>query len=146
MVNAIIFQNNRELNSTGYKPVYLRNTTDLNNINEVILNIIKSMKRKVDKFSYCVENILLLVIDDIILKGNRYILKKIKGKHNFVMPGVLLNYINNDTIKVKVSVDIKSSIIFKKDEIINLDINTSRIIDDFGYNYYMELNGINIKY
>ena len=146
LVNAIIFHNNRELNSTGYKPVDLRNITDQNIINEVILNIIKSMKRKVDKFSYCVENTLLLVTDDIILKGNRYILKKIKGKHNFVIPGVLLNYINDDTIKIKVSVDIKNSKIFKKDEIINLDINTCRIIDDFGYNYYMELNGVNINY
>ena len=64
--NAIEFHNKSVLNSTGYKPVDIRNTTDETIINEEVLNIIKSMKRKINN-----------------LKGNRYILTKKKSKTKF---------------------------------------------------------------
>ena len=63
------------MSSTGYRPVELRNITDKKIINEVVEIIAKSMKRKIDKFQYCIPNTLLLITNDIILKGKRYILK-----------------------------------------------------------------------
>ena len=76
LANAIEFHNNRELSSTGYKPVDIRDTKDKDIINKVVLNIIKSMQRKLDKFKYCIEKTLLLITKEIELKGSRYILKK----------------------------------------------------------------------
>ena len=46
--------------------------------------------------------------------GNRYILKKLKGKKKFNIPGKLLKYENDDTIKVIISVNFEDSQIFKK--------------------------------
>ena len=82
--NAIEYHNTRVLKSTGHKPIDIRNTTDVNIINEVVLNLVKSMKRKIDKFKYCVKNTLLLVSNEICLKGNRYILIKKKVKQNLI--------------------------------------------------------------
>ena len=42
------------------------------------------MQRKIDKFKQCVPNTLLLVCKDIELRGNRYILRNIKGKKNLM--------------------------------------------------------------
>ena len=81
--NAIEFNNKSVLTSTGYKPVDIKNTTDETIINEEVLNIIKSMKRKINKFYYYVENTLLLVVYKISLKVNRYILTKKKSKTKF---------------------------------------------------------------
>ena len=61
IINAIIYHNNRVLSSTGYKPNDIRNTADDKIIQEVTNNIMKSMKRKVDKYSKCPENTLLLI-------------------------------------------------------------------------------------
>lgn len=41
--------------------------------------------------------------------GNRYILKKLKGKKKFNIPGKLLKYENDDTIKVIISVNFEDS-------------------------------------
>ena len=38
-------------------------------------------------------------------------------------------------------VDIYGSEIFKKNDIINLNIDWCRAIDEFGFSYYMEKNG-----
>lgn len=76
IIDAIEYHNNRELSSTGFKPVEIRNTEDKDLINQLVLNIIKSMKRKIDKFKECVPNTLLLICEDVELHGNRYLLKK----------------------------------------------------------------------
>ena len=76
--DAIDFHNNRKLKSTGYKPIEIKDTTDENIINEVIENIIKSMKRKVKHELKLLKNTLLLICPNIELKSNKYVLKKIK--------------------------------------------------------------------
>ena len=49
IINAVEYHNNRVLNSTGFKPKEIRHFEDELVINQVINNIVKSMKRKVDK-------------------------------------------------------------------------------------------------
>ena len=87
------------------------------------------MQRKIDKFKQCVPNTLLLVCKDIELPGNRYILRNIKGKKKFNVPGKLLKYVNDVTIKVCISVSVDDSEIFKKNKNINLNIACCRVID-----------------
>ena len=72
------------------------------------------MKRKIDKFKECVPNTLLLICEDVELHGNRYLLKKNKGKKKYTIPGKLLNYVNDDIIKVIISVNVNDSIYLKK--------------------------------
>ena len=72
------------------------------------------MKRKIDKFKECVPNTLLLICEDVELHGNRYLLKKNKGKKKYTIPGKLLNYVNDDKIKVIISVNVNDSIYLKK--------------------------------
>lgn len=140
--NAIEYHNNRVLSSTGYKPVDLRNVTDKDIINDVLKNIIKSMQRKIDKCITCKKNTLLLIAKDIKLKGNSYVLKKTKGKNKFIIPGKLMEYISDDTIKVKISVDLEDNEIFIKNNLVLLNIECCRVIDEFGYSYFMEKNGV----
>ena len=69
MANVIDYLNHRTLNSTGFKPIELRNNYDENIINEVVNNIIKSMIRKINKFEYCCnQNTLLLISPNIKFK------------------------------------------------------------------------------
>lgn len=68
--------------STKYKPVELRDVKDENLIDEVINNIINSMKRKLKNITKCPKNTLLLLNSDLVLKGKIYHLKK-KGKKKF---------------------------------------------------------------
>ena len=66
------------MKSTGYKPIEIKDTTDESIINEVIENIIKSMKRKVKHERKLLKNTLLLICPNIELKSKKYVLKKIK--------------------------------------------------------------------
>lgn len=80
IADSIEFHNNRELPSTGFKPVDIRHKTDIDIINKVVLNIIRSMQRKINKFNPCAENTLILACRDIEAHGNRFILKNKKDK------------------------------------------------------------------
>ena len=77
---AIDFHNNRKLKSTGLKPIELRDCTNEAIIKQVNKNIIKYMKRKIKKDNKIEKNTLLLIAYDIEKKGNKYVLKKRKGK------------------------------------------------------------------
>ena len=99
------------------------------------------MKRKVDKDVKIEENTLLLITKDIWLKGNNYILKKKKGKHNYNIPGIFIKYINDDIISVTIKITFEDNEIFKKNNILNINKECCRFIDNFGYLYYLEQNG-----
>ena len=106
------------------------------------------MQRKIDKCITCKKNTLLLIAKDIKLKGNSYELKKTKGKNKFIIPGKLREYISDDTIKVKISVDLEDNEIFIQNNLVLLNIECCRVIDEFGYSYFMENNGefLDIEY
>ncbi len=143
---AIDFHNNRILKSTGYKPVDLRNVEDKNIIDEVNKNIIKSMNRKVTKKLKIPKNTLLLLTPDIEIRNNIYILKKHKSKKAFVIPALFVKYLNSNNITVKVMVNYNNDIILKKGDIIKISNECCRIIDDFGFNFYLKQNGEDINW
>ena len=107
------YQLHRVLNSQVFKPNEIRHIENKLVINQVINNIVKSMKRKADKGIKIEENTLLLIIKDIGLKGNNYILKK-NGKHNYNIPGIFIKYINDDKISVSIKITVRDNEIFKK--------------------------------
>ena len=72
--------------------------------------------------------------------------EKIKKKKQFAIPAILIKYINNNTIFVKIKIDFDKEIKFKKDDIININIEWCRIIDDFGFTYYLNLHGLNLNF
>lgn len=81
------------------------------------------MAHKKIKYNECVQNTLILICKEVHLHYSRYILKKIQGKKLFDVPGKHLNTVNDETIKVIISVNVKDSEIFKKNEIISLNID-----------------------
>ena len=143
--NVIEAHNNMIHTSTKYKPVELRDVKDENSIDEVINNIINSMKRKLKDITKCPKNTLLLLNSDLVLKGKIYHLKK-KGKKNFTIPCLLREYINNDTIIIKILITIDKYEYIKKNAYLNVNIDTCRIIDDYGFSYYMQYYGENFDY
>ena len=144
--DAIDFHNNRKLKSTGYKPIEIKDTTDENIINEVIENIIKSMKRKVKHDRKLLKNTLLLICPNIELKSNKYVLKKYKIKKQFIIPAKLIKYINSNTLNIEIKIDFNLGLKLNKGEFINIDCNCCRIIDEFGFNYYLNQNGDHLEY
>ena len=144
--DAIDFHNNRKLKSTGYKPIEIKDTTDENIINEVIENIIKSMKRKVKIDQKLLKNTLLLICPNIELKSNKYVLKKNKIKKQFIIPAKLIKYINSNTLNIEIKIDFNLGLKLNKGDLINIDCNCCRIIDEFGFNFYLNQNGEHLEY
>ena len=72
-----------------------------------------------------------MICPEIELIFDIYILNKKKSKKRFTVPATLIKYVNNNTISVKIKIDFYKEIIFKKDDIINIDIERCRIIDNF---------------
>ena len=139
--DAIDFHNNRILKSTGYKPIELRNNNDKTIIKEVVENVIKSMKRKIKNNFKLKKNTMLLISNGIEKKSNRYELKKHKSKKFFIIPALFLKYINSNTLEVQIKINYNNGVVLNKDEIINISCNSCRIIDDFGFYYYLKENG-----
>ena len=78
--------------------------------------------------------------------SNIYNLKMKKSKKNFIIPAILIKYVNNNTISIKIKIDFQNGIKFKINDIININIEWCRIIDDFGFTYYLNLNGQNLNF
>ena len=76
----------------------------------------------------------------MLYKGKRYILEKAKNKREFTVPGKLIKYLNDNTIKVVISANIDNKDILKKDIFIDIDISCAKVIDDYGYSYYMNIH------
>ena len=143
---ALDFHNNRKLKSTGFKPIELRDCTDEEIIKKVNKNIIKSMRRKIKKDNNIKKNTLLLIASDIEKKGNGYVLKKRKGKKHFIIPAVFKGYSNSNTLRVCLKVNLNNELNLRKEEIINISYDCCRIIDDFGFTFYLNENGENLNF
>ena len=142
---AIDFHNNRIIKSTGYKPIDLRHNEEKNIIDTVNKNIINSMKRKLTNKHKIPKNTLLLICTDIDLLNNVYVLKKHKVKKIFSIPAIFIKYHNSNTIFAKIMVNINNEVTLKKGDVLKFACETCRIIDDFGFHFYLKQNGENIE-
>lgn len=105
------------------------------------------MRRKVKLDKKSLKNSMLLICSEIKLQNNKFILKYKKSKKSFIIPAILIKYVQDDTISCKIKINFeKEDIKFKIDEIINIHINCCRLIDDFGFLYYLNLNGYNLNF
>ena len=143
---AIDYHNNRKLKSTGFKPIELKDCTNEEIIKQVNKNIIKSMKRKIKKDNKIEKNTLLLIASDIEKKGNRYILKNRKGKKHFVIPAIFKGYINSNTLNVCIKVNLNNELNLRKEDIISISYDCCRIIDDFGFTFYLKEYGEELNF
>ena len=144
--DAIDFHNNRKMKSTGFKPIELKDCTNEQLIDQVNKNIIKSMKRKIKKENNIQKNTLLLITSEIEKSGNRYIKKKIKGKKKFIIPAIFLRIINSNTVSICLKVNFKNGLNLRKNDIINISYECCRIIDDFGFSFYLKEHGEELNF
>ena len=143
--NAIEFHNFRLLKSTGFKPLELRHNEDKKIIEIVNKNIIKFMKRKLKNKNNMKENTLLLLCPELEIRNNVYIFKKIKSKKLFVIPAMLIKFLNSNTIYVKIMVNELKPLNINLGDTINISIECCRIIDDYKYSFYLKKYGENIN-
>ena len=80
------------------------------------------------------------------MKSNKYVLKKNKIKKQFIIPAKLIKYINSNTLNIEIKIDFNLGLKLNKGEAINIDCNSCRIIDEFGFNYYLNQNGEHLEY
>lgn len=59
----------------------------------------------------------------------------------FIVPSISIKYINNNTISIKIWVNFESWDFIKKNDILSVNIEAVRVIDNFGFSYYMEFFG-----
>ena len=130
--------NNSIHNVTKYIPVNIKDTEDPELINEINLNIIKSMSRKLKSEPNITENDPLLLIDNIKLSNNNNInIRNKKAKKNFIIPCRYLAYYNSDLVKIIVDVNFKK--ILKKGLVYKCHYNLLTIVEDFAYTYYIKM-------
>ena len=145
LIDAINYHNSTVHTITKYEPNFLRNITNESLIEEVVNNIVNCMKRKIKKNKILPKNTLLLLNEEIELKGNFYVLKKNKPANKFTIPALLIKYINNNNISIKVLVNNNNSQILRKGNILNVNIETSKVIDEYGFQYYLKQFGENVE-
>ena len=109
-----------------------------------IENVIETHNNMIHTTKYP-KNTLHLLNPNLKIKGKVFHLIK-KGKKNFTIPCLLIEYINNDTITIKILITIDNNEYIKKDTILKVNIDTCRIIDDYGFSYYMQYYGENFDY
>ena len=143
---AIEFHNFRTIKSTGFKPIEIRHVVDKNIIENVNNNIIKSMKRKLKNKNKITKNTLLLLCPEIEIKNNVYVFKKQKSKKQFIIPAIFIKYLNSNNISVKIMVNYLKDLNLKRGDNINISSECCRIIDDFGFCFYLKKYGENINF
>jgi len=103
------------------------------------------MKRKLKHKNNLKENTLLLLCPELDMRNNVYFFKKIKSKKNFVIPAIFIKFLNSNTISAKVMVNELKTFNINLGDTINISIECCRIIDDFGYSFYLKIYGENIN-
>ena len=84
------------------------------------------------------ENTLLLLCPELEIRNNVYVFKKIKLKKIFVIPSKFKKFLNNNTISVKIMINELKPLNINLGDTINISIECCRIIDDFGYSFYLK--------
>lgn len=94
--------NSTKKSSTLYIPEEIRNIDDINIINQININIIKSMKRKIAPTDELLsEKTKLLLFNKIEKKGKRYIKKTFHKNGMYIIPCEFVGNVNCDKIKIK---------------------------------------------
>ena len=134
-LDNFIIQYNNKLNSvTNRKPIEIKDLEDKEEIDEINLNIIKSMARELKNELNVKEDDLLLLIDNIVVNKNTI---KQKGKHrknNYCIPCRFKSIINNNYVKIIVDVNYKNMLVDGTEYICEQILLI--IVEDFAYNYY----------
>ena len=102
ILSAVNFHNNTVHSSTKYKPIFLRDTIDINLINKVNENISQCIKTAIKyKYNYLLDKDDYILVNNnikVLIKNNKkYIKKKFNIIGEFNIPAIFKKYtINND--------------------------------------------------
>ena len=114
LLTIIYFHNNTEHTTTKHKPVDLRDTNNMDLINEVNENMKKTITYAIKyKNLYLLEaNDLLLVYSNIKLKiefeREEIIKKNKKEKGNFQIPAIFIKYTKSSKLEIKICKNYKN--------------------------------------
>ena len=137
LILAISIHNNKVHTTTDYKPSEIRDITDSTIINIVKQNIEKVISKAISKkkLNLLEEGDLLLIYNNITLKGNEIIKlkKKIKGDYN--IPSKFVKYIKNNKLKILISKNYKN--ILSANELYTIEYILCREVTEEGYNYFL---------
>jgi len=103
------------------------------------------VERKIYLKNNIVKNTLWLISPEFENRNNIYILKSRKYKKKFTIPALFIKYINSNNISIRVMVNYNNDINLKKDDILNIACDACRIINDFGFQFYLKKNGEEIN-
>ena len=104
------------------------------------------MKRKLKNKNKITKNTLLLLCPEIEIKNNVYVFKKQKSKKQFIILAIFIKYLNSNNISVKIMVNYLKDLNLKRGDNINISSECCRIIDDFGFCFYLKKYGENINF
>ena len=70
---------------------------------------------------------------------------KNKIENLFVIPAIFIKFLNSNTISVKIMVNELKPLNINLGDTINISIECCRVIDDYGYSFYLKKYGENIN-
>ena len=138
ILDALHFHNYSKHSSTLFTPFELKDTNDIELINEAIKNMKKTVGSKINKRKG--ENLeindKLLINDNIGVrnKNNEIYLLKNKKKGCYRIPALFVEY-KGIKLKIKIMKNLLHILEAKKDYLINCDM--VRLANDVAYNYYI---------
>ena len=142
LLTIINFNNNTEHTTTKHKPVDLRDTFNIQLINEVNQNMKNTLKYAIKyKNLYLLDaNDLLLVNSNIKIKFNfkyeEIVIKNKKEKGAFKIPAIFIKYTKSLKLEIKVCKKFKNILEAETYYIIESDL--VRKVVEKGFNYYLK--------
>ena len=116
----------------------------MDEIDEINMNIIKNMSRKIKDEINIKEDDLLLLTDNIIVNYNNIKIRYKNGKNNYVIPCRFKSFKNNSLVTIIIDIDYKNILNRGKEYL--CDHNLLNIKEEFAYNFYKkQYNNENIQ-
>ena len=143
LLKAIDYHNSNEHSTTKYKPIDLRDTNDINLINNVKENMEKIIGKALKKFNNYLleENDYLLIHDNIKIKdtfeGLEIAIKKKSLMGEFRIPAKIIRYTKDSKLKIKICKSFKNIVMAEKEYYI--EDSLVREVSIKGFNYFMNL-------
>ena len=75
------------------------------------------------------------------LKEKFIVCKILKINKKFIIPCLLVDYIKDDCIRIKLLINHNDSTLLKKNQILKVHIDICRVIDNYGFPYYLDYFG-----
>ena len=104
------------------------------------------MQRKIKFDKKALKNTLLLICQKIYFLSDKYIYKNQKEQKLLLFLAKLVDYVNSNTIRAEIKINYNSNLNFNVGDIIKISADCCRILDKFGYNYYLKKNGKNLDF